>query len=78
MGKRIPLHTKEKLMNLCLEFSDIFHVGNDKSSVNNFYTQTLTVEDNTPVYTKNYRLPQTQKAEIDRQVKELLSNDLIE
>lgn len=31
-----------------------------------------------PVYIKNYRLPKTQKDEIDEQVKKLIENDLIE
>lgn len=46
--------------------------------MNNFYTQTFKLKDNNPVYTKNYRLPYSQRQEIDRQVDKLLENDLIE
>lgn len=46
-----------KLLALCLEFNDIFHLENDQLSVNNFYEQNLIVSDEEPVFTKNYRLP---------------------
>lgn len=45
---------------------------------NNFYEQKLRVTDNVPVYTKNYRLPNSQKAEIKSQVQKLIDNDLLE
>lgn len=61
-----------------LEFADIFHLECDKPSVNNFYTQKLRVNDNTPVYVKNYRLPHSQKMEINSQVSKLLKQELIE
>lgn len=50
----------------------------DKMSVNNFYEQKLRLRDNEPVYIKNYRLPHTQKQEINRQVQNLFENKLIE
>lgn len=55
-NSKIPNHAKAKLMPLCLEFSDIFHLETDKATVNNFYEQELNVQDKTPIYTKNYRL----------------------
>lgn len=75
---RIPDHAKQSLLPLCLEFEDIFHVEGDKPTVNNFYEQSLRTKDPTPVNTKNYRVPQTQKAEMNDQVKKLLAQDLIE
>lgn len=80
LGKilKIPLHAREMLLPLCLEYSDIFYLENDKLSVNNFYQQNLKVIDDEPVFTKNYRLPHTQRAEIRDQVHKLLADDLIE
>lgn len=78
LRNKIPNHAKNKLWPLCQEFDDIFHLPNDKATVNNFYTQTLTLKDNEQVYIKNYRLPQSQKNEIKAQVQKLLKNDLIE
>lgn len=78
LNAKVPDHAKAKLMPLCIEFSDIFQLESDKSTVNNFYQQELNVQDNFPVYNKNYRLPQSQKIEINDQVQKLLKNDLIE
>lgn len=78
LSTKIPEHAKAKLMPLCFEFSDIFHLEGDKATVKNFYTQHLNVKYQNPVYIKNYRLPHTQKVEINKQVHELLENDLIE
>lgn len=78
LKQNIPDHIAEKLIPLCIEFSDIFHLPTDTPTVNNFYTQSLKIKDNESVYVKNYRLPQTQKAEINKQVNQLFKNDLIE
>lgn len=47
-------------------------------TLNNFYEQKLRITDSSPVYIKNYRLPHSQKSEINNQVQNLLQNDLIE
>lgn len=78
LSNKIPTHARDTLLPLCLEFSDIFHLEFDKPSTNNFYTRKLRLKDDEPVYVKNYRLPQSQKAEIDSQVKKLLKQELIE
>ena len=68
----------KELINLCTKYSRNFYMPGDMASVNNFYEQELKVKDEIPVFVKNYRLPQTQKDEIKRQVQELLEKDLIE
>lgn len=73
-----PKHAWQRLIPLCTEFSDIFHIENDKASVNNFYEQKLTLKDNEPVFTRPYRLPHSQNQEVERQVNELIKNQLIE
>lgn len=78
ISKNIPDHITKKLIPICLEYADIFHINNDTPTLNNFYSQSLKVTDFKPVYIKNYRLPQSQKDEIKRQVNELFKNDLIE
>ena len=69
---------QSSIQKLCRNFADIFALDTDKLSTNNFYEQKLRVTDNIPVYQKNYRLPYSQKEEVDNQVKNLLENDLIE
>lgn len=72
LNAKMPNHVKSKLLPLCLEFADIFHLPDDKPTDNNFYTQKLNLRDNQPVFVKNYRLPQSQKTEIHQQVKNCL------
>lgn len=78
LASKIPEHAKSSLIPLCREFNDIFHLPNDRLTTNNFYEQQLHVSDESPVYVKNYRLPQSQKLEINSQVEKLLRDDLIE
>lgn len=72
------LETKNDIINLCKEFSEIFTLEDDTMTKIDFYTQKLRIADNKPVYVKNYRLPYTQKLEVEKQVTKLLKNDLIE
>lgn len=58
----------DELINIFKDYQDIFHLEGDVLTANNFYTQHLNLTDETPVYIKNYRLPQTQVEEIDQQV----------
>lgn len=67
-----------KLTNLISDYADIFLVPGDNPTVNNFYEQTLKLKSDKSTYIKNYRLPYTQKAEVNRQVADLLTNNLIE
>lgn len=69
---------REELLELCEKFSDIFALDTDKMSTNNFYTQKIRLSDDIPVYTPNYRTPHYQKAEIDKQIKKLIDNELVE
>lgn len=78
LKNQIQKHAPPELLKLCLEYSHIFAMPGDEGSTNNFYKQKLILKDDIPVYVKNYRLPQTQKCEIDNQVNNLLSKNLIE
>lgn len=57
MKKRVPEFMRNKLVDLCMNYDDIFHVEGDKATVNNVYLQKLIMSCNEPVFTKNYRLP---------------------
>lgn len=74
----IPIHARQNLIPLCEKYSDVFALDDDQMTVNNFYEQKLRVTDTNPVYVKNYRLPKSQRSEIDTQVNKLLRNNLIE
>lgn len=76
--KNTPKQYQSSLFPLLEKYSDIFAIPTDKMTQNNFYEQKLRITDNVPVFTKNHRLPNSQKIEIKTQVQKLLENDLIE
>lgn len=69
---------RDSLYKIFEQFPDIFYIEGETLSTNNFYTQHLSINDETPVYIKNYRLPQTQLEEIEEQVENLLQIDIVE
>lgn len=73
-----PQEFQNDIKQLCKNHTDIFSLETDEMSINNFYSQKLRLNDNTPVFVNNYRLPQSQKDEIDEQVSKLIKNNLIE
>lgn len=75
---KTPSHVREPLIDMCMKYSDVFALSDDRMTTNNFYTQKLRMKSDDPVYVRNYRLPKTQKDEINKQVTKLLENDLIE
>lgn len=75
---KVPGFARKRLIDLCKTYSDVFHIEGDKFTTNNFYTQKINMSDNSPVFSRNYRQPYVHKEEINKQVKILLENDLIE
>jgi Reverse transcriptase (RNA-dependent DNA polymerase)/RNase H-like domain found in reverse transcriptase/Integrase zinc binding domain/Retroviral aspartyl protease len=74
----IPNQEQKKIKNLCAEFHNTFYLTGDDLSTNNFYKQSITLIDNTPSYVKNYRLPHSQKSDIEEQIKQMLNEKIIE
>lgn len=75
---RFPKQFNNELTKLCTEFSDIFGLETEPISANNFYKQKLRLGEKTPVYIKNYRMADSQKPEIARQVKKLIDDGIVE
>lgn len=71
-------YEKQEIFKICREFLDVFYVSGDKLTTNNFYKQEILKEDNVPVFIKNYRLPHVHYEEINKEVKKLIDNDIIE
>lgn len=64
---------------ICAKYADVFHLDDDPVTVTNLYKQKLQLKDNAvPVYVKPYRLPHSQKTEINKQVKQMLHDGIIE
>ena len=60
------------------KYQNIYHLKEEKLTVNNFYNQDILLIDNSPVYIKNYRLPHSQFDDIETQVTKLLDDAIIE
>lgn len=70
---------RRSLEHICAKYADVFHLTNDPLTVTNIYKYNLQLEDNaTPAYIKPYRLPQTQKAEIQKEIDKMLKDGIIE
>lgn len=70
---------QQAVLDLCCEFSDIFHLPGDQLSTTNLGTQRIHLKpDAVPRYIKPYRIPHAHREEVDRQVKEMYDQGLIE
>lgn len=70
---------KDNVQRICGKYSDIFYLEGDRLSTTNIMDQTIHLKPNaTPVYIKPYRLPHSQKAEIDKQVNKMLEDGIAE
>lgn len=77
--KDMTLEEQVSIENICAKYADIFHMPNDKLGVCNIFKQSIKLKENaTPVYVKPYRLPQASKDEINKQIDDMLRNDIIE
>jgi hypothetical protein len=70
---------KEMIEKTCRDYHDIFHLPGDKLNCTNAIKHSINVIPGTsPVNTRPYRLPEAQKAEIDKQIDKLLRKGVIE
>ena len=63
----------ESLLNICNEYSHIFHLDNDSLSYTNSIEHEIPVKSQTPMYTKSYRYPEIHKQEVQNQIDDMLS-----
>ena len=69
---------KKSIHELCFDYQDVFFLPGDKSSCTNAARHAIQLEPGvTPINTRPYRLPESQREEIDRQVKQLLEDGII-
>lgn len=70
---------RTSIQNICAKFSDIFYLPGDNLTTTNLPAQNIQLKPNsTPAYTKQYRLPFSQREELENQVQKMLSDDIIE
>lgn len=77
--KHLNNEEKTSIHDICSKYADIFFLPGDKLTTANVIEQSITLKPNIrPVYVKQYRLPQSLKGEVNKQVQEMLQNDIIE
>lgn len=70
---------REEIRKICLEYSDAFYIDGDRLKTTDVYQHTIKLKPDTDtVFVKQYRIPEMQKQEVDRQINELLKNNIIE
>jgi hypothetical protein len=68
-GEHLNEEEKKLLHEVCLQYQDVFHLPGDKLSCTNAARHTIQLQPGVrPINTRPYRLPESQKEEIDRQV----------
>ena len=69
----------ENIKNICEKFQDIFHLNGDKLTVTNVCNAKVQLQNNAvPKYTKPYRIPHSQKVDIQNEVAKMLEDDIVE
>lgn len=70
---------QKSIENICAKFPDIFHLPGDRLTTTSLYQQTIELKpQTTPVYVKPYRMPHSQKSEINKQIESMLEDGIIE
>lgn len=69
---------KAQLMQICEEFNDVFHLEGESLSTTELLTHHIPIyTDTAPINVRPYRLAETHKSEINRQIQNLLSQEII-
>lgn len=68
---------RNEVLKLCKEFSDIFYNEEDRLTFTNRIKHQIKTVDELPVYTKSYRYPFIHKQEVEKQIKEMLDQNII-
>jgi hypothetical protein len=77
--EHLNMEERKLLIHACSNYQDIFYLPGDKLSSTGAVRHSISVEPGTqPINTRPYRLPETQKMEVDKQVKKLLQEGIIE
>lgn len=75
------LNSEEKqaiIINLCHEYSNLLHTKGQPLTFTSQTKHTINTIDETTIYTKTYQYPHIHKEEIQRQIKELIDNGVIQ
>jgi len=70
---------KESIFKICEQYAEIFFLEGDKLTFTSAIEHTIKLKPNVqPIYKRPYRLPFSQQAEINKQIKKMEENDIIQ
>lgn len=70
---------QESVYNICAEYTDIFYLEGDKlTSTSSIMHEIKTPIDHAPIYQRQYRLPHSQREEINKQINKMHDEGIIE
>lgn len=61
-----------------MKYNDVIALKGDTLTCNNFYKQSINLNEKNPVYIKNYRIPEAHKKEVIIQVEKMLNDKIIQ
>ena len=68
---------RKSLFEICFDYQDVFYLPGDRLSSTNAIRHSIPLEPGVaPINTRPYRLPESQKEEVDREVKQLLEEGI--
>lgn len=73
----LNLEEKTRLRNICAKFQDVFYLEGDKLTHTETLQHEIRVTSETPIAVKNYRFPECHKQEVNKQIKDMLDQNII-
>lgn len=73
----LNMEEKSRILDLCEEYSDIFHHENMPLTFTNKIKHQIKTYDELPVYAKSYRYPFVHKREVETQINKMLDQNII-
>lgn len=75
--KHLSPDQRSKITQLCNKYSEIFQLKHTKLTTTPEIAHHIELTSEKPIFKRQYRYPNAQKTEIQKQIKELLENDII-
>jgi len=70
---------RKSLQRICFDYQDVFYLRSDQLSCPNAVNHSINfIPGTTPINTRHYKLPETQKQEVDKQLAKLLKGGIVE
>lgn len=69
---------KDSLIQICHEYNHIFHLESDTLSCTDLITHKIPTTSDIPVNVKTYRYPEVHKTEVEKQIQQMLEQEIIQ